>query len=430
MIDDELLPDGKSGSARGELKPDMTAEVTISVDTAKEPVLTVPDPGRHRRRRDGRDARGLRQDRPTATSAARSRSGSTTRRWSRSARAWRRATRSSSTRRCCSATNDKTKTREAGEARTASKGEKDYEQGGDAPGGSQAAATRGGIPAAVVPGRRRPGKGGGARRRRHPSGGDPTKGGEQGWKGAGGGFPGGGPPRRSADQAKGPATVPISHARPTRGRRRPCVLAVDSTLDHRLPTSPMPAIVRIVDLVKNYYLGTQTVHVLKGLNLSFDEGDFVALMGPSGSGKSTLLNLLGCLDRPTSGQLLPRRRGRRRAWTTTSCPRSAARYLGFIFQSYNLLPQYTVVENIELPLLYQGIQLNEPTQRAVHRAGRDGRPGRPARPPADAALRRPAAARGHRPQPGQRPARDPGRRADRQPRLARPATRSCRCSAS
>ncbi len=66
----------------------------------------------------------------------------------------------------------------------------------------------------------------------------------------------------------------------------------------------MPAIVRIRDLVKNYYLSSVTVHVLKGLNLVIDEGDFVALMGPSGSGKSTLLNVLGCLDRPTAGTQL------------------------------------------------------------------------------------------------------------------------------
>ncbi|MCS6864631.1 MAG: ABC transporter ATP-binding protein [Gemmataceae bacterium] len=123
----------------------------------------------------------------------------------------------------------------------------------------------------------------------------------------------------------------------------------------------MPAIVRIVDLVKNYYLGAQTVHVLKGLNLAFDEGDFVALMGPSGSGKSTLLNILGCLDRPTSGQYYL---GEVDVSEMSDDQLSEVRstYLGFIFQSYNLLPQYTVVENIELPLLYQGVKLNEATK--------------------------------------------------------------------
>lgn len=123
----------------------------------------------------------------------------------------------------------------------------------------------------------------------------------------------------------------------------------------------MPAIVRIVDLVKNYYLGAQTVHVLKGLNLAFDEGDFVALMGPSGSGKSTLLNILGCLDRPTSGQYFL---GDVDVSEMSDDQLSEVRstYLGFIFQSYNLLPQYTVVENIELPLLYQGVKLNEATK--------------------------------------------------------------------
>jgi putative ABC transport system ATP-binding protein len=127
----------------------------------------------------------------------------------------------------------------------------------------------------------------------------------------------------------------------------------------------MPAIVRIVDLVKNYYMGTQTVHVLKGLNLTFDEGDFVALMGPSGSGKSTLLNVLGCLDRPTSGSYFL---GDVDVAQMSDDQLSEVRstYLGFIFQSYNLLPQYTVVENVELPLLYQGIKLDDATrQRCV-----------------------------------------------------------------
>jgi putative ABC transport system ATP-binding protein len=123
----------------------------------------------------------------------------------------------------------------------------------------------------------------------------------------------------------------------------------------------MPAIVRTADLVKNYQMGTQTVYVLKSLNLAFDEGDFVALMGPSGSGKSTLLNVLGCLDKPTSGDYYL---GDVNVAQMNDDQLSEVRstYLGFIFQSYNLLPQYTVVENIELPLLYQGIKLNDETR--------------------------------------------------------------------
>jgi putative ABC transport system ATP-binding protein len=124
----------------------------------------------------------------------------------------------------------------------------------------------------------------------------------------------------------------------------------------------MPAIVRIIDLYKDYYMGTQTVHVLKGLNLCFDEGDFIALMGPSGSGKSTLLNILGCLDKPTEGDYFL---GDMNVAHMDDDHLSEIRstYLGFIFQSYNLLPQYTVVENIELPLLYQGVKLSEATKR-------------------------------------------------------------------
>jgi putative ABC transport system ATP-binding protein len=123
----------------------------------------------------------------------------------------------------------------------------------------------------------------------------------------------------------------------------------------------MAAIVRIVDLYKDYFMGTQTVHVLKGLNLTFDEGDFIALMGPSGSGKSTLLNILGCLDKPTSGAYFL---GETNVAKMNDDHLSEIRssYLGFIFQSYNLLPQYTVVENVELPLLYQGIKLTDATR--------------------------------------------------------------------
>ena len=124
----------------------------------------------------------------------------------------------------------------------------------------------------------------------------------------------------------------------------------------------MAAVVRVIDLEKNYYLESVTVRALRGVTLEVEEGDFVALMGPSGSGKSTLLNLLGCLDRPTSGQyFLGDEDVSRMEDDLLSEVRS--RYLGFIFQSYNLLPQYTVVENIEIPLLYQGCRLNEETRQ-------------------------------------------------------------------
>src|SRR5713101_6764579 len=123
----------------------------------------------------------------------------------------------------------------------------------------------------------------------------------------------------------------------------------------------MATVAQVVDLVKNYYLETVVVRALQGVTLTVEEGEFVALMGPSGSGKSTLLNLLGCLDRPTSGQYYLGEEDVSEL-DDDQLSEARSRYLGFIFQSYNLLPQYTVVENIEIPLLYQGCRLTEATR--------------------------------------------------------------------
>src|SRR5437868_12124788 len=120
----------------------------------------------------------------------------------------------------------------------------------------------------------------------------------------------------------------------------------------------MASVVKVVDLVKNYYLESVTVRALRGVSLTVEEGDFVALMGPSGSGKSTLLNVLGCLDRPTSGEYYL---GDEEVASMEDDQLSEIRslYIGFIFQSYNLLAQYTLVENIEVPLLYQRSPLGQ-----------------------------------------------------------------------
>jgi putative ABC transport system ATP-binding protein len=120
-------------------------------------------------------------------------------------------------------------------------------------------------------------------------------------------------------------------------------------------------IVRVIELTKHYHLETVTVRALCGVSLGVAEGDFVALMGPSGSGKSTLLNLLGCLDRPSSGQYFLGDEDVSQM-DDDQLSEVRSRYLGFIFQSYNLLPQYTVVENIEIPLLYQGCRLTPETR--------------------------------------------------------------------
>jgi putative ABC transport system ATP-binding protein len=115
----------------------------------------------------------------------------------------------------------------------------------------------------------------------------------------------------------------------------------------------MTAVAELTDLWKVYDLGEVKVEALRGVNLRFDQADYVAIMGASGSGKSTLLNVLGCLDRPTYGRYLL---GGDDVATVDDDTLSEMRgkRIGFIFQSYNLIQQLTVVENIEVPLIYQG----------------------------------------------------------------------------
>jgi putative ABC transport system ATP-binding protein len=124
---------------------------------------------------------------------------------------------------------------------------------------------------------------------------------------------------------------------------------------------------RIGNLRKEYRLGGEAVHALRGVTFDVPEGDYISIMGPSGSGKSTLLNLLGCLDRPTSGSFLLGDDDVSRM-TDDQLSETRARRIGFVFQSYNLLPALTVVENIEVPLVYSGRVTRGDRQRCVELA--------------------------------------------------------------
>ena len=127
----------------------------------------------------------------------------------------------------------------------------------------------------------------------------------------------------------------------------------------------MKKVIEIQNIKRNFQVGDETVHALRGVSFNINEGEIVTIMGTSGSGKSTLLNILGCLDTPTSGEYLlddiPVR--------TMSKPQRAVlrnRKIGFVFQSYNLLPKTTAVENVELPLMYNSaVSASERRRRAI-----------------------------------------------------------------
>lgn len=129
--------------------------------------------------------------------------------------------------------------------------------------------------------------------------------------------------------------------------------------------SEQKEIIRIENLRRDFVVGGETVHALRGVSFTINEGEFVTIMGTSGSGKSTLLNMLGCLDRPTSGEYVldgvsvQKMSKNERAYTRN-------RKIGFVFQNYNLLPKTTSVENVELPLLYNSnVSSKERRERAI-----------------------------------------------------------------
>ena len=133
----------------------------------------------------------------------------------------------------------------------------------------------------------------------------------------------------------------------------------------------MPALIRVQDVWKTYQVGDQQVHALRGLSLDVEKGEYTALMGPSGSGKSTLMNMLGCLDTPTSGKyhLAGEDVG---TLDDDALADIRNRRIGFVFQTFNLMPRYTALENVALPMVYAGLGTAERTARAqevLHQVG-------------------------------------------------------------
>lgn len=123
-------------------------------------------------------------------------------------------------------------------------------------------------------------------------------------------------------------------------------------------------ILTMKNIVKDYVMGEETSHVLKGIDLSVNEGEFLAILGPSGSGKSTLMNIIGCLDVPTSGEYILS--GRTIAnMDEKTLAHIRGREIGFIFQQFNLLPKQDALENVELPMIYAGVHEKERRERAT-----------------------------------------------------------------
>ena len=122
-------------------------------------------------------------------------------------------------------------------------------------------------------------------------------------------------------------------------------------------------ILKLTDICKDYMQGKQSVRVLKHINLTVEQGDYLAIMGPSGSGKTTLMNIIGCLDVPTSGSY--ELNGKSLPTSDNALADIRNKYIGFVFQSFNLMPKLDAMDNVALPLLYAGVPLKERRARAV-----------------------------------------------------------------
>ncbi len=123
------------------------------------------------------------------------------------------------------------------------------------------------------------------------------------------------------------------------------------------------ALIETVDLWKTYIMGNEEIHALRGVSISIESGEYVAIMGPSGSGKSTLMNLIGCLDTPSKGSYLLN--GKQVSqMNDNELARIRNEEIGFVFQTFNLLPRATALHNVELPLVYAGVPAKDRQDRA------------------------------------------------------------------
>ncbi|WP_435138019.1 ABC transporter ATP-binding protein [Formosa sp. A9] len=125
----------------------------------------------------------------------------------------------------------------------------------------------------------------------------------------------------------------------------------------------MSNVIEISNIIRDFKLGQETVHVLKGIDLTIKRGDYIAIMGPSGSGKSTLMNLLGCLDTPTAGTYILNGKDVSKM-TDDELADIRNTEIGFVFQTFNLLPRTTALDNVALPMVYAGLSKSERHKRA------------------------------------------------------------------